>query len=485
MKTFLLSILPLALIAQCYPCVAQNCPSGPDGGPFYCSHEINPLPEAPLPFLGRKVSIDANLSVIGMHGAGNSPVLVVDCNTGDVVLELADPVPTAAHGFGYSVKILDDLIVVGDQNHMYLDSSSRLGQVYLYKIDRQVIASGGDGIVDQFVIDDPTASFASAVGRFGHDVGVSENFVVVGEPDQLQFANGGLASNAGAAYLFSVDNQAVVRALSDPSPNANDMFGSYVAIEEFEEDTFIAVSDIRNDDDGSNSGKVFLYGPDSSQPIQSFPNGTEGDLFFGGRDGTFFGQDTDIDQGRLLVTFTGGAVCYDLTAPGSPAIFVFDHEVDSATPIYRSQTCAIDNNHVIIGAPIQYIGEETGKIFVYDLQNAPAGLEQFPVQTISDPTTNPFVVPEEWPVSVAIDDQNIAAGSPIDLGPNLQIYSGQANLFRSPLLGDVNFDGIVDPLDVAGFVSHVLTNEYLLEADINLDLSVDDDDIQPFLDLLN
>ncbi len=52
------------------------------------------------------------------------------------------------------------------------------------------------------------------------------------------------------------------------------------------------------------------------------------------------------------------------------------------------------------------------------------------------------------------------------------------------LLGDVNLDGVVDLLDIAPFVAHVINGIYQPEADINQDGAVDLLDIAPFVAIL-
>ena len=54
----------------------------------------------------------------------------------------------------------------------------------------------------------------------------------------------------------------------------------------------------------------------------------------------------------------------------------------------------------------------------------------------------------------------------------------------SPLIGDVNLDGMVDFLDIPEFIARVTGGEFQTEADINGDGDVDFLDIPEFIDLL-
>jgi len=53
-----------------------------------------------------------------------------------------------------------------------------------------------------------------------------------------------------------------------------------------------------------------------------------------------------------------------------------------------------------------------------------------------------------------------------------------------PLRGDVNGDGVVDALDINGFVTALVTGGYQAEADVNQDGAVDARDIAPFVETI-
>ena len=55
----------------------------------------------------------------------------------------------------------------------------------------------------------------------------------------------------------------------------------------------------------------------------------------------------------------------------------------------------------------------------------------------------------------------------------------------TPILGDVNVDGVVDFFDIAPFISVLSTRAYQVEADINLDGMVNFFDIAPLVGILN
>lgn len=53
------------------------------------------------------------------------------------------------------------------------------------------------------------------------------------------------------------------------------------------------------------------------------------------------------------------------------------------------------------------------------------------------------------------------------------------------ILGDVNFDGVVDFFDISPFISRLSDGEYFEEADMNQDGVVNFLDISPFISLLS
>ena len=77
-------------------------------------------------------------------------------------------------------------------------------------------------------------------------------------------------------------------------------------------------------------------------------------------------------------------------------------------------------------------------------------------------------------------------------GPNEnfnQISSSAFNflyeqLESSEILGDINFDNIVDILDIILVINYILINDYSDSADINSDLAVDILDIVAILNIL-
>ena len=57
-------------------------------------------------------------------------------------------------------------------------------------------------------------------------------------------------------------------------------------------------------------------------------------------------------------------------------------------------------------------------------------------------------------------------------------------MFADSTTGDLNYDGVVDLLDVTGFVEAISSGRCRYEADINLDRMTSLLDVHPFVELL-
>lgn len=479
-------------------------------GPFFCSQQLNSSsldetgnPIGGFPYLARKVAVEGDTCLVGAISAGK--VFVMNFNTGGVMLSLEDPESQGStNDFGYSVAMSGDTLIVGDNTHAYPAGSPFAdggnGQAVIYTLG--IPSPLGDTALvsasPPLILNDPTDSMFFGTdpipyGEFGHDVGISTDYAVVGEP---KHTNDFAIINEGAAHVFATNNGDLEQSYFNPTPAANDHFGSYVAIEKVASDTFVAISAHEDDTLGNDAGMVYLYDQSSfsaplgqSTPVAAFPRLIDLadilSLLPSGADlsDIKFGQDTDMEGGRLLVSFTGGAVLYDLTDPSFPIIAKFDHDVDAPVPgliLPPTQTCGLSGDTVVIGIARIYdpaAGEDTsGSIRVYD---ATSGDQ---IQQIFDPTLQTdLFLPEEWTNSIAIDGDNLVAGSILAD----DIYKGEANLFRRPVLGDCNFDGVLDLLDIMPFTDILASLDYVLEADVNLDGVANALDIDLFVDLLN
>lgn len=174
---------------------------------------------------GRSVAIDGNIIVIGANrqdsaglNAGAAYVFESDRGGPDSwaeVRKLTASDARAGGSFGFSVALSADLILVGA-----LSSDA----AYIFARDQGGPDNWGE-------VKKLTASDAPAGDGFGHDVGISEDFAVVGAPYD---DDAGLDS--GAVYVFSRDeggpaNWGQTAKLTASQAAAGDMFGTSVSID--------------------------------------------------------------------------------------------------------------------------------------------------------------------------------------------------------------------------------------------------------------
>ncbi len=126
-----------------------------------------------------------------------------------------------------------------------------------YVLGRNQGGSGAWGGVAKLTASDGAAGdqFGSAVALDG-DLATGGQFAVIGAP-----GNDGVASNAGAAYIFGAsqggtNNFGLVKKLVAPDGAADDQFGYAVAIS----GDVVLVSALGDDDKGTDAGAVYVFG---------------------------------------------------------------------------------------------------------------------------------------------------------------------------------------------------------------------------------
>ena len=96
----------------------------------------------------------------------------------------------------------------------------------------------------------------------------------------------------------------------------------------------------------------------------------------------------------------------------------------------------------------------------------------------------PIVIPADEEILVGQTGFNPDTLSPSTVGVGFERIILTLGGGDSPLIGDVNLDGMVDFLDIPEFIARVTGGEFQAEADINGDGDVDFLDIPEFIDLL-
>ncbi len=160
-------------------------------------------------------------------------------------------------GFGFSVAVEGDFVVVGADN-----IGENSGAVYVF--DRVT----GDEVY-KLRVDD-----ADATAAFGHSVAISGSALVVGARlDDIE------APNSGSAYVFDLVSGEQALKLFPGGGEVNDWFGTSVGID----GSIIIVGSPQEDDSGEDSGAAYLFDIKNGQALHKLtPNEGGASRLFGG-----------------------------------------------------------------------------------------------------------------------------------------------------------------------------------------------------------
>ncbi len=198
--------------------------------------------------------------------------------------------------FGYSIDFNGTHLVIGAPFND--GAGSNAGAAYVYEYD---------GSTFNFV-KKITASTGAAGDEFGRTVGIDDTTIVVGSP-----LDDALATNAGAAYVYHLDNNnwSELQKVTSSFPEfGNEFFGYSVAIHK---DRFIVGATL-DDDAATDAGTAFVYTFDGAT-WQFEQKLSPSD----GASSHSFGFSTAINDSILIV----GAFGANNTVPSSGAAYIF------------------------------------------------------------------------------------------------------------------------------------------------------------------
>ena len=327
---------------------------------------------APGALFGWAVSNDQDRIVVGApldndNGSGSGSAYVYDWN-GSVWLEtkITASDGTVNDNFGISVSIDQDRIVIGAYGDD--DNGSSSGSIYLYDwngstwVETKITASDGtffdlfgwtvsndqDRIVVGAYEDDDngtnsgstyiyewdgstwaetkiTASDGSNLDQFGYSVSYDQNRIVVGA--RFDDDNG---SSSGSVYVYEWDGSTWVGTkITGSDGAASDFFGDHVKMSQDR----IVVGARQDDDNGTNSGSVYVYEWDGSIWVETKLIASDGAAFDG------FGGFTSIDQDNIVVS----AVFDDDNGSNSGSIYIYHLCDDSESNFTCSEAIEISD----------------------------------------------------------------------------------------------------------------------------------------------
>ena len=290
---------------------------------------------------GISVAIAHNKIVVGSslddeNGNYSGSVYLYNLDgTGETKITASDA--SADDRFGWSVAMGNNKIAVGALMRD-VGTLSGAGSVYIYDLDGNEV-----GII--------TASDASADDRFGSSVAIAHNKIVVGsyldDPP----------NNSGSIYVYDLDGTNEVKITASDAADS-DLNGYSVAIGSNK----IVAGAYGNDDGGSASGSVYVYDLDGTNEVKiTASDATAGD---------YFGLNVAVGHNKIVVGATGD----DDNGNQSGSVYLYNLDGTGEVKLTPSDgvanerfgaSVAIAHNKLVVGT--QFGNSSTGSVYVYNL----------------------------------------------------------------------------------------------------------------------
>jgi len=362
--------------------------------------------------LGCSVDISGNTVVVGAYaedttaaGAGSAYIFTRSGTTWSQQQKIQASDAQSADRFGYTVCIDGDTVVAGAT---YEDAGgTEAGAAYVYT------RSGTTWTQQQKLV----ASDAQAGDKFGIDVAISGNTIVVGAVEE---DTGG--SNAGAAYVFTRSGTTWTQQQKLVASDAavDDYFGKHVAIEG---DT-IAVG--AYGEGGNNVGAAYIFtrsGTTWTQQAKLIASDAQGS--------DYFGWSVDISGNTVVV----GAWGEDTEGSSAGAVYSFTRSgttwtqqqkivaSDADSSDYFGQRVNVSGEVLVVGAPGEDAGgSQAGAAYVFTRSGTTWSQQKKLVA--SDAAGSDYLR------EVGIDANTIIAGAPTTSTGSSQ--PGNAYVFTAP-----------------------------------------------------
>jgi len=229
--------------------------------------------------------------------------------------------------------------------------------------------------------------------QFGTSVAIDGNTVVVGA-----IGDDTGATDAGAAYLFDASSGNLTHTLLKPIPITDDQFGTSVAID----GNTVVVGAIGDDTGATDAGAAYLFDASSGSLNQTLLKSTP-------VTDDEFGTSVAIAGNTVVV----GAIGDDTGATDAGAAYLFDASSGSltqtllkSTPVTDDQfghSVAIDGNTVVVGTPGDDTGvTDGGAAYLFDASSGSR------THTLLKPIP---VMDDNFGESVAIDGNTVVVGA--------------------------------------------------------------------------
>jgi len=375
-------------------------------------------------YFGSSIAMDSGVIAVGAFGAGGNTwtsgsAYLYDFYTGSQIAELIATDGEPEDRFGTSIAIDNHIVAVGapwDDDH-----GSKSGSAYLFD------ASTGEQIA-KLSPDD-----GSPEDRFGQSIDIHSGIVAVGAPwDDIGY------HNSGSAYLFDASTGVQIAKLFPDDRAANDEFGSSVTIE----NGIIAVGAYADDDNGHNSGSVYLFNTSTGDQIAKIlPND--------GEQNDHFAWSVAIENDLLAV----GALWDDDNGSQSGSVYIFDVRSgeqitklvpDDAQPFDFFGSSISLNNTILVAGSIgaDTDGFESGGAYIFNAITGSQIAKLFPTDGERG---------DRFGEAVAIDHGSVTIGVRFHdlIGENDHGAAYVFNVCPADLTGDF----VLDPTDISLFLT--------------------------------
>jgi hypothetical protein len=363
----------------------------------------NPSPDAGDGF-GQSIALSGGRALVGAAGddseASNAGrAYLFNAGSGALLQTLTSPTRRLTDNFGISVALSPAYALVGSTG---ADAGgTNAGAAHLYDVTT-------GALLRTFMNPTPTAA-----DNFGISVALSGNRALIS-------ASGDDAggTNNGAAYLFDVTTGALLQTFTNPTPGANDNFGSAVAL--VGDKALIAA---QNDDTGAllNTGAVHLFDVTTGAHLRTFANPTP-------NTSDTFGADIALSATRVLIgarqddargANAGAAYLFDLGTGNLVATLFSPHPAASD---FFGDGVALNERYAVIGSALDNTqGTDRGAAYLFNAETGEL------VQELFDPVPG---MTDRYGVGLALDGDGLLVGAPNDLVDTIR--PGQAFYYELP-----------------------------------------------------
>lgn len=346
----------------------------------------NPLSSASGDVFGRYIAVlQSNLFVISSEfeevgavvNAGMAHLFQWNGEAATLLTTITNPAPGTTDQFGHSVAMLstNEFIIGADRDHMS-PTITNAGRAFVYRWN------GASAVLLATV----TNPLAASEDHFGQSISaLSTDRFVIGA-----WRRDATATNVGAAYLFDWNGASatLIATVTNPTPEANDLFGSAVLgvdagrfmVAAFEDDVLTA-----------NDGSVTIYSWNGSVGVVTsviHRTSADNDAFGVAMDGLVNGRfviGANFDHGSG--ENSGAAHLYQWTGTSAELLATVTNPSDDNSSFFGSAVGGMGSDRFIVGAQFDDSeGPGNGRAYLYEWNGTNAVL----LDTVVNPSPSNY-----------------------------------------------------------------------------------------------